>query len=217
MYGGEVIRLKLIMRQYVLSWIGHTVVWIIYALIYIVGYTLQFQCYGKTDVWSDGNCYLMSLWHNTILPNLFFHRNRGAYILVSSSHIGEIITKVLQKFGYIVIRGSSTHDGAVGAKNICKALNDGKICAITPDGSRGPRHKIHNGIITISNITNAKIVPVGTHVDACITIPTWDRLVIPMPFAKVTIVYGEPITGDNASVQKAMDDITTTALYQGLW
>jgi lysophospholipid acyltransferase (LPLAT)-like uncharacterized protein len=91
------------------------------------------------------------------------------------------------------VRGS-TSKGALGAtRKLVASLREGKRTAITPDGPRGPRRRAQPGMIGVARLTGRPIVALGIAVDRAWRLGSWDRFVIPKPFARVCYAYGEPI------------------------
>ena len=144
----------------------------------------------------SGGCIVV-LWHNRLFvaPHIFRifcgHR-KGMVALTSASGEGTVLTKILARFGIDVVRGSSSRRGAAATRELADKLKNGFDIAISPDGPRGPRYKVRAGAIYLAQKTGAPILPVHIHYSWAITLPTWDRFMIPMPFSRVD-VQSEPL------------------------
>lgn len=145
------------------------------------------------DVHSTGARVIYVLWHGTLLPLLWAHRDRGVAIMVSEHSDGEIITRIARSLGFRAIRGSTSRGAARALLGACREIEAGHDIAVTPDGPRGPARSVAPGAIAIARRTGAAMVPVAAHADRAWRLRSWDRFVIPKPFARVTIAYDDPI------------------------
>ncbi len=123
-------------------------------------------------------------------------------VLVSQSRDGEFITRVIAKLGFPAIRGSSikktdtakNKGGEQAFRDMVKWVRDGGAMAITPDGPRGPVEQMQKGALALARMTGAPVLFVGVAMKPCIRLKTWDRTIIPLPFAKAAMVWDEPAT-----------------------
>ncbi|NQU65501.1 MAG: lysophospholipid acyltransferase family protein [SAR324 cluster bacterium] len=137
--------------------------------------------------------WIYSTWHNNILMAALFLKNQNLVSLVSSSADGRIAARVLELMGNQTIAGSSSRNGTKALLTMRKLINSGQKGAITPDGPRGPRYKLQEGIIYIAQKSGAAMVPI--HMEAThqwIFEKSWDRHKLPKPFATVVISVGKP-------------------------
>lgn len=134
---------------------------------------------------------LYVFWHGQILPCFLAHTQRAG-VLISEHRDGEIITRVIERFGLFGIRGSTSRGGARALLECVRTLREGVDVAVTPDGPRGPRHSFAPGALLIAYRAQVSVVPIVAHVDRAWRLGSWDRFEIPKPFARITIVYGEP-------------------------
>jgi lysophospholipid acyltransferase (LPLAT)-like uncharacterized protein len=143
---------------------------------------------------------VFSLWHGQLLPLIWHHRNRDVKILVSEHRDGEIIARVAQSLGYGVIRGSTTRGGGRAILEVVSAVRSGYTVAITPDGPRGPAKKVAPGPLIAAQRSDAPLVPAAAWASSAWRLSSWDSFMIPKPFAKIRIAYGNPIklTDDSA-------------------
>jgi lysophospholipid acyltransferase (LPLAT)-like uncharacterized protein len=140
--------------------------------------------------------YIGALWHNRLLVfpfvlRRFFPQRHGA-ALISASRDGDLIADVVQRFGYDVIRGSSSRLGASALLQITGVLMSGSDVVITPDGPRGPAYELGPGIIFLAQKSGAAVVPMNLEYSHCWRLGSWDRFIVPRPFAKVRVLISRP-------------------------
>jgi lysophospholipid acyltransferase (LPLAT)-like uncharacterized protein len=102
---------------------------------------------------------IYAFWHGHLLYLMYRYRGSGVYILVSQSRDGEVLSRILQRFGLPVIRGSSSRGGRRSLLELVRRARAGASAAIAPDGPRGPRHQAQSGIITLARLTEIPIIP----------------------------------------------------------
>jgi lysophospholipid acyltransferase (LPLAT)-like uncharacterized protein len=158
------------------------------------------------------------LWHEHLVPLLWFNRQSGAVILASQHADGRRLAAVSRTWGYGIADGSSTRGGTVALRRMVRVLRAGGEVAIAADGPRGPRRIAKPGAAFVAARSGAVIVPVAAGAAPCIRLRSWDRLLLPAPFARVRVVYGEPVVvghqgraGAVASVQASLDAASRVA------
>ena len=102
------------------------------------------------------------------------------------------LTDAVHRFGFDVVRGSSSRLGASAIRRLSEVLAAGRDVVITPDGPRGPAYKLGAGIIFLAQKTGANVIPVNMEYSSCWRIRSWDRFIVPRPFAKVRVIIGSP-------------------------
>jgi lysophospholipid acyltransferase (LPLAT)-like uncharacterized protein len=141
---------------------------------------------------------IFCLWHNRLascIKVLEQHRrphNSGAGMaaLVSASRDGAFLAGILEQFHIQPVRGSSSRRGAQALLELTTWAERGYDLTITPDGPRGPRYQIHDGIISLAQMTGLPLVPVALNLNWKVQLKSWDRFQIPLPFARCEIVVG---------------------------
>jgi lysophospholipid acyltransferase (LPLAT)-like uncharacterized protein len=118
---------------------------------------------------------------------------RPICILLSQHRDGEIAARVAARWGVRTVRGSATRGGVAGFLSLVRAYRRGDSLAVVPDGPRGPCYVAKVGIVELAKITGAPIIPVSYAADRVKRLRSWDRLLIPLPFARVIVAVGEPI------------------------
>lgn len=140
---------------------------------------------------------IFAFWHHDILLMPWFARRfltrRPCVCLVSASKDGEMIARVLRRFGLESERGSSSRKGREAYRSLAEVLERGVDVAITPDGPRGPRHHAHAGAAGLAILSGRALVPIRWRATWKIELPTWDRFVIPFPFSRVEFEVGPPL------------------------
>src|SRR5204863_6267666 len=118
--------------------------------------------------------------------------NRHGAALISASSDGDLLADGVKRFGYDVIRGSSSRLGASAILQLTEVLASSRDVVITPDGPRGPVYELGPGIIFLAQRSGAAVVPVNIEYSSCWRLKSWDRFILPRPFAKVHVIIGSP-------------------------
>ncbi len=140
--------------------------------------------------------YIGALWHNRLLIfpfvlRRFFSNRRGA-ALISASRDGDLLADAIARFGFDVVRGSSSRLGASAILQLTNVLASGRDVVITPDGPRGPAYELGPGIIFLAQKSGAAVLPVNMEYSSCWRLKSWDRFVLPRPFARIRVIIGPP-------------------------
>ncbi|MBN2641735.1 MAG: lysophospholipid acyltransferase family protein [Victivallales bacterium] len=135
-------------------------------------------------------------WHNRLLffPVMFpLYVRKKTMAVVSASRDGQYVTDLLAHFKLKSLRGSSSRKGANALRGAIDAINAGYNVSFTPDGPRGPKYSMSQGPILTASKTGVEIVPVSVNASAYWQIKSWDNFQIPKPWAKLTLIIGDPI------------------------
>jgi lysophospholipid acyltransferase (LPLAT)-like uncharacterized protein len=135
-------------------------------------------------------------WHSRIIQmNASWRQSKPIAMLQSPHPDGKLIARAVQRLGYQTIWGSSTKGkgGAAGLRNMIKAVRGGMSVAITPDGPRGPRMRLSAGVVAMARLSGAPVMPVAWNVKHRKVLRTWDRMLLPRPFSRGVVFWGEPI------------------------
>jgi lysophospholipid acyltransferase (LPLAT)-like uncharacterized protein len=127
-----------------------------------------------------------------MLPLIHLHRGEGVVILASEHGDGEYISRIAARMGLGASRGSSTRGGEKGLRGLLRSLQEGTTVAITPDGPRGPARKLKKGALVAGQLSGAALVPISVEASSSWRLSSWDRFVIPKPFARIRVEYGGP-------------------------
>ncbi len=184
----------------------------IWCWMVLVARTVRWQYEGTDrfgELWHEAPGFMVAGWHSRILllpsgwswirRNLPFDRKSTA-MLISLSADGEFVARAIRHLGLVAIRGSKTHKRKARDKGGVRAiaetvrhLRTGGVVCVTPDGPRGPREVASPGPVILAQRAGVPIIPYGLAVSAGRHLSTWDRFLIPFPFCRGGIVFGEPI------------------------
>lgn len=155
----------------------------------------------------SGKPFIFVFWHGRLLMIApFSPKKRKLNVVISTHSDGQLITRVMEHFGFKMIRGSSNKkDGLAAFKEVIRALKNSEIVTITPDGPRGPRMRIGGNVVKIAQMQNVPIIPVTYSISRCKILKSWDRFMLAKPFSRGVFIYGEPIppcTSNNEAALK---------------
>lgn len=160
--------------------------------------TLRFQLDDRAGIAGKPvtQNYIGALWHNRLLvfPLVLrrFFPNRNGAALISASRDGDLLTDAIERFGFDVVRGSSSRLGASALLQLSDTLAAGRDVVITPDGPRGPAYELGPGIIFLAQKTGAPVLPMNLEYSNCWRFKSWDRFILPRPFSTVRVIVGQP-------------------------
>jgi lysophospholipid acyltransferase (LPLAT)-like uncharacterized protein len=195
------------------SWLG----WLVLQAIVLTSRVKREDSPGYLELLASGKPHIYAFWHRYQLLLSYVHGGHRVNVLVSRSRDGEFIAATLHLFGYKTIRGSSSRGGAGALLEIIKRLKEGESAAFTPDGPRGPFKTVHPGIVSAARSTGVPVVPLswaGTRVKE---LSSWDRFLIPLPFGRYHVIYGNPVwlsaDGEDGAreVHQALEAVTEAA------
>lgn len=138
--------------------------------------------------------FCIALWHEHLFASILAHHGQRFAPLASLSHDGDLVTRVMDRFGFQTVRGSSSRGGGEARDGLVASTGDGWFTALTVDGPRGPRRRVKGGIIDIARRTGVAVLPLTTIASShWILSRSWDQFKIPKPFAKIVVSYGAPV------------------------
>lgn len=171
------------------------------------------------NCWLDGERVIFAFWHDELLlmPNCY--RGEGAKILISASKDGELIARTVAHFGMGAVRGSSRHGGRAAFRGLLELGREPFDLAITPDGPKGPRHQLKEGVVQLARLTGRPVVPLAFACSRGHRFASWDRFLLPYPFGRGVFVHGPPLrycSGETPQefqdrLQSAMEEAGTAA------
>lgn len=133
------------------------------------------------------------LWHGRIFLAPYFFRHQGIMPLISPSEDGEIVARIIDRWGYKILRGSSSHTMVSSWKEMVRELLDGGEVLIVPDGPRGPDRYFKAGAIKLASVTGACLVPFSFSASRRRFLRSWDNFLLALPFSRLVAIYGQPI------------------------
>jgi len=173
---------------------------LVYVLVRCIAGTVRFKLKDGSGLFSGvpGEKVIFALWHNRLALSVILYRRyilkfapeRRIAGMVSASRDGALLARIFEHFGVEAVRGSSSRRGGQALLELTTWAERGYDLAITPDGPRGPRYEVQDGVISTAQLTGLPIVPVSYHLNWKIQSKSWDRFQIPLPFARCEIVTG---------------------------
>ncbi len=139
-----------------------------------------------------GARYIYAFYHEVLLLPAYFWAWPEMQILISDHRDGELIAQTVQRLGFGVVRGSTTRGGARALREMTRRVDRGHLC-ITPDGPKGPRRHVHQGLPYLALRTGLPIVGLGMAFSNPWRAKSWDKFAVPRPFGKATCVFPEPV------------------------
>jgi lysophospholipid acyltransferase (LPLAT)-like uncharacterized protein len=112
------------------------------------------------ELTGSGKPFIIAFWHGRLFLMPYSYPGDRVTILISEHRDGEYISRTMERFGFTSARGSSTRSGAIGLREVLRALKQGSDAAFTPDGPRGPRETVQPGVIAAARLSGAPILPV---------------------------------------------------------
>jgi lysophospholipid acyltransferase (LPLAT)-like uncharacterized protein len=186
------------------KWHQRLVARLVWLSIRGVALTLRYRWNDRSEMFVNGaqpGPAIYCVWHNRLALCMIAYwdyvkkRNDtpGMAAMVSASKDGGFLTGVLECFGVEPVRGSSSRRGPQALLELTTWAERGYDLAITPDGPRGPRYVVQEGVMSLAQLTGQPIVPVSYSLSWKITVKSWDRFQIPLPFSRCEMVYEKPI------------------------
>ncbi len=190
---------------------------VFYSVIGLFGMTYRLETDDEADP-AKANLdepVIVAAWHEHIFAGSFLLRGRDLVVMVSQSFDGEYIARLATRFGIGSVRGSSTRGGIGALIALTRVINEGLSVILTVDGPKGPARIVKRGVCALAKQTGAPILPVAVEPSRYWTIGSWDRMRIPMPFARLRQYCGKPIVVGPADdvdtklteVQAALDEL----------
>jgi hypothetical protein len=169
---------------------------VVWALLSLVGRTWRFEAIAEEGVTPllfgrGAGPRIFCFWHQCVLPCAVYFRTTGATILISRSFDGELITRILNLFGFHAVRGSSSRGAREGLLGLKQVIEDGKPAIFTADGPRGPIYQTKMGPIKLAQITGAPIGAFHLEPERAWTLRSWDRFLIPKPFTRICVSWAQ--------------------------
>ncbi|MBI2844129.1 MAG: lysophospholipid acyltransferase family protein [Armatimonadetes bacterium] len=161
-----------------------------------IAYTVQLRSFGheQLDEWlASGKGGIIATWHGATMLPIFFCRHKGLWAIISRSRDGELQNCLVRSRGFNTIRGSSGSKGVRAFLEAAKRIKDGAVVAITPDGPRGPARVVQSGTVLLAERGKCAVLPIGVACRQAWRLRSWDKHMIPKPFASAVLVFGEPV------------------------
>jgi hypothetical protein len=185
-----------------------------YLAIRAVGATARFRVEGWEN-WEEatraGGLPIYTAWHDSIFLSTYFWRGRRIVVMTSQSFDGEYIARFIQRFGYGAARGSATRGGVGALVEMARLVREGCPAGFTIDGPRGPRRVAKMGAVMLAKKTGRPVLPFAVNAERRLTLGSWDRLQIPLPFTRASVRIAPPISvpadADEALLSEKRDEL----------
>ena len=167
-----------------------------FRLLQIWAWTLRYELDSRSPALERPvkENYIGALWHNRLLLISYvlkrFVPHRLGAGLISASRDGDLVADLTKRFGFDVVRGSTSRLGATAMLELTEILASGRDVLITPDGPRGPAYELGRGIVFLAQKSGAPIQPINIEFSGYWRAKSWDKFILPHPFSKVRIIFG---------------------------
>jgi lysophospholipid acyltransferase (LPLAT)-like uncharacterized protein len=189
------------------------ITWAGYLAVRAIGPTIRFAI-----SWEEGSPgslearpFVYSFWHSCMIPAMYLWRDLNIRVMSSDSFDGEYTGRIMQKFGFVKVRGSSSKFAVRALLGMRRELEQGWIVAFTLDGPRGPRHMVKPGPALLARATGVPMAMFHIALTDAWVLNTWDRLMIPKPFSRALMRVGRtiwvPAKADEAQRDRALQDL----------
>jgi lysophospholipid acyltransferase (LPLAT)-like uncharacterized protein len=160
----------------------------------------QFLCEGKP--------ILFVSWHQGLLYYLYHFRNRHGIIMASQSKDGEIISRIVNLFGFLTARGSSSRGGKEALEEMIDTIKRTQCSGgLVADAPRGPFGIAKIGIIKLAKEVGLPLIPVMCWAERKIMFKSWDKTILPLPFTRIVLFYESPIFVPHDATKERMEKI----------
>jgi len=177
-------------KLWLISWAG-------FLLIRVIGPTLRYELTTEpaclANELDNPPLSIWCFWHRCVIPAAYRLRKNGIAVMTSKSFDGEYIARIIQKLGYIPVRGSSSRAGAEALLGMRAQLEQGHSVSFTIDGPRGPRYVAKPGPVVLAKKTGVPVSCFYVAVERAWILNSWDRMVIPKPFSRAAFYGSSPI------------------------
>lgn len=169
--------------------------------------------------WQRGEHMILPYWHEQTMLMVFSYRGPRVNVLISSSKDGELLTRTMRYFSIDAVRGSSSRGGRAAFRALLELGKQEVDLVLTPDGPKGPRRELKDGVIQLARLTGRPVVPMAFACSRGFRFSSWDRFLFPLPFGRGVYAFGNPLFFSKEEgvecfrerLQRAMDDIQLKA------
>jgi lysophospholipid acyltransferase (LPLAT)-like uncharacterized protein len=171
------------------------IVWAGYWFIRLLGPTLRFSISYEDGAQKtlDERPLVASFWHECMIPATYLFRHMGIRVMSSYSYDGEYMGRIIKRFGFVAVKGSSSRNPIRALLGLRRALDDGWTVAFTLDGPRGPHRKVKPGPSGLARSSQRAMTAFHAAVEKAWVLNSWDRMMIPKPFSRVLVRVGRLI------------------------
>lgn len=194
-----------------------TLPWLASLVIRMLRRLIRVEFVGEERVralWSAGEHVIFTFWHDQLLLMVKGYRGPGARMLISASRDGELIARTMGHFGLGTIRGSSSRGGRRAFRELLTTAGETMDIGMTPDGPKGPRHQVKDGVAQLARLSGRAVVPIAFACSRGHRFASWDRFLLPYPGCRGVYAFGETLRyreGESSEafrqrIQQAMEE-----------
>ncbi len=160
-----------------------------------LGSSLSWKVEGLDHLQFDGTGRrpIMAFWHGRVLTATYFFRGRGIVVMISENFDGEWIARIIERFGFLTSRGSTSRGGRRALRELKRHMDRGRPSGFAVDGPRGPARRVQPGAVWLAKLTGNPVVPFHMEASSFWSLKSWDRTQIPKPFSTVAVAVGPRI------------------------
>jgi lysophospholipid acyltransferase (LPLAT)-like uncharacterized protein len=182
------------------------ITWVGYLVVRAIGPTLRFSASFEDGAppTLETRPIVYAFWHTCIIPSMYLWRDRQIRVMSSDSFDGEWMGRIMRKFGFVKVRGSSSRFAVRALLGMRRELERGWTVAFTIDGPRGPRFVAKPGPVVLARATGVPMAVFHIAVEKAWILNTWDRSMIPKPFSRALMRVARkiPVPADADDSQK---------------
>ena len=176
------------LRERILLWL---ISWAGYLAISVIGPTLRYSISWEEEPSQPDAIFekpvIYSFWHRAVFPASWMWRKQRIAVMVSRSFDGEYIARIIERLGFVAVRGSSSRGGPGALLGMKSVLERGESVAFTIDGPRGPKYVAKPGPVGLSKVTSIPMAAFYVALSNFWVLKTWDDFMIPKPFSKALV------------------------------
>lgn len=176
---------------------GRILGFLVFVVVALWRATLRIRLVGEENretIVARGRPVLHAIWHQRMVLGILKFPYHRVVTMASQSKDGDVIASFLFFWGFRAVRGSSSRGGGEALVEMVDALRGTtRWAALTPDGPRGPARRSKPGLFRLAEELDSPILPVGTSCNRPKFLDSWDRYLVPLPFAQAVVVFGPPV------------------------
>ena len=186
-------------------------------VIRFLRFTIRAEYVGQEhpqSFWTKGEQVILAFWHDQLLLMASGYHGPGAKILISASKDGELIARTMAYFGQGAVRGSSSRGGRSAFRHLLNLAKEPFDLVITPDGPKGPRHEVKEGVVQLARLSGRPVIPMAFVASKGHRFGSWDRFLLPFPFARGVYAFGPPLIYDKAETPEGFRETLQLAMEE---
>jgi hypothetical protein len=170
--------------------------WLAARMIRLVYACLRIETVGEQplqQLWASQRQVILAFWHDQLFLMVKGYRGPGAQVMISASKDGELIARTMGYFGISAVRGSSTRGGRAAFREMLELARQPVDLVVTPDGPKGPRHQVKEGLVQLARLSGRPVVPMAFACSRGVRFRSWDRFLLPLPPGRGVFAFGSPL------------------------